>query len=144
MWGLWVLVRTGLFEPSEHLCRLWGLILNIILPLLLFCWGFSSALGHGVSPHSHSSAIQPPIQNSFGENHSFSYYKTFKDENSSQPQFERCWGVACRYLFYSVIVLTNDTNADRMKALPLRRKQWRNNSCYFHLNFFPSQALEAQ
>ena len=80
----------GLFEPSERLCRLWGLILNIILPLLLFCWGFSSALGHGVSPHSRSSAIQPPLQNSFGENHSFSYYKTFKDENSSQPQSERC------------------------------------------------------
>ena len=38
-----------LFEPSETLWRLWGLILNAILPLLPSCWGFSFALGHGVS-----------------------------------------------------------------------------------------------
>ena len=82
--GSWF--AQGLFEPSERLWRLWGLILNIILPLLLFCWGFSSALGHWESPYSHSSAMQPPIQNNLGKNHSFSYYKTFKDENSSQPQ----------------------------------------------------------
>ena len=36
---------------------LWGLILNTILPLLPSCWGFSFALGRGVSlfggsPHS--------------------------------------------------------------------------------------------
>ena len=37
-----------LFEPSETLWRLWGLILNAILPLLPSCWGFSFALGHGV------------------------------------------------------------------------------------------------
>ena len=82
--GSWF--AQGLFDPSERLWRLWGLILNIILPLLLFCWGFSSALGHWESPYSHSSAMQPPIQNNLGKNHSFSYYKTFKDENSSQPQ----------------------------------------------------------
>ena len=34
-----------LFEHSEHLGWVWGLILNTILPLLLFCWGFSFALG---------------------------------------------------------------------------------------------------
>ena len=33
----------GLFEPSEHLCQVWGLTLNIILPLLPSCWGFSFA-----------------------------------------------------------------------------------------------------
>ena len=38
-----------LFEPSEHLWRVWGLILNVILPLLPSCWGFSFALGCGVS-----------------------------------------------------------------------------------------------
>ena len=38
-----------LFKPSEHLWQVWGLILNVILPLLLSCWGFSFALGHGVS-----------------------------------------------------------------------------------------------
>ena len=38
-----------LFEPSEHLWRVWGLILNVILPLLLSCWGLAFALGRGVS-----------------------------------------------------------------------------------------------
>ena len=33
----------------KHLWQLWGLILNVIWPLLLSCWGFSFALGHGVS-----------------------------------------------------------------------------------------------
>ena len=37
----------GLFEPSECLWRIWGLILNVILPLLLSCWGFSFARGCG-------------------------------------------------------------------------------------------------
>ena len=48
--GSWC--TQGLFEPSERLWRVWGLILNSILPLLLSCWGFSFALGHGISPHS--------------------------------------------------------------------------------------------
>ena len=37
------------FDPSEHLWRVWCLILNVILPLLPSCWGFSFALGCGVS-----------------------------------------------------------------------------------------------
>ena len=37
-----------LFEPSEHLCWVWGLILNAILPLLSSRWGFSFALRHGI------------------------------------------------------------------------------------------------
>ena len=52
----------GLFEPSEHLWREWGLILNVNLPLLWSCWGFSFALGHRASPHSCSSTVQPPRQ----------------------------------------------------------------------------------
>ena len=39
----------GLFQPSEHLWRVRSLILNAILPLLPSFWGFSFALGHGVS-----------------------------------------------------------------------------------------------
>ena len=35
-----------LFEPSEHLWWVWGLILNMISPFLLSC-GFSFALEHG-------------------------------------------------------------------------------------------------
>ena len=38
-----------MFEPSEHLWKVKDLILNVILPLLPSCWGFSFALGHGVS-----------------------------------------------------------------------------------------------
>ena len=47
----------GLLGPGAHkvclsplsISQVWGLILNVILPLLLSCWGFSFALGHGVS-----------------------------------------------------------------------------------------------
>ena len=42
-------VHQVLFEPSEHLWWVWDLILNTTSPLLLFCWGFYFALGHGVS-----------------------------------------------------------------------------------------------
>ena len=38
--GSWC--TQGLFEPSEHLWWVWGLILNAILLLLLSCWGFST------------------------------------------------------------------------------------------------------
>ena len=56
--GSWC--TQGLFEPSEHLWQC--LIVNTILPLLPSCWGFSFALGRGVSPQSSSSATQPPLQ----------------------------------------------------------------------------------
>ena len=52
--GSWC--AQGLFELSEHLWRVWGLILNMISPLLLSCWDFSFALGCQVPPQSHSSA----------------------------------------------------------------------------------------
>ena len=39
----------GLFEPCECLWWEWGLILNANLPLLPSCWGFSFAVGRGVS-----------------------------------------------------------------------------------------------
>ena len=38
-----------LFEPSKCLWQAWGLILNVILPLLPSYWGVSFALGCGVS-----------------------------------------------------------------------------------------------
>ena len=41
--GSWC--AQGLFEPSERLWWVWGLILNVITPLLPLCWGFSFALG---------------------------------------------------------------------------------------------------
>ena len=57
--GSWC--TQGLFEPSERLWWEWGLNLNVNSPLLPSCWGFS-ALGCGVSPHSCSSTMQPPLQ----------------------------------------------------------------------------------
>ena len=36
-----------LFQPSEHLWQVWGLILNAILPFLPSFWGFSFALDVG-------------------------------------------------------------------------------------------------
>ena len=40
----------GLFEPSECLWGVWGLILNVIFPLLQSCWGLSTwtyCIAHG-------------------------------------------------------------------------------------------------
>ena len=57
--GSWC--APGLFEPSEHLCWEWGLILKVNLPLLPSYWGFSFALGCGASSHSHSSAYHVTV-----------------------------------------------------------------------------------
>ena len=43
--SFWV---SGLFEPSGHLWQVRALILNMILPLLSSCWGYTFALGCGV------------------------------------------------------------------------------------------------
>ena len=40
----------GMFEPSQCLWWVWGLILKMISPLLPSCWGLSFALGREVSP----------------------------------------------------------------------------------------------
>ena len=45
--GSWC--AQGFFESSERLWWVRGLILNAISPLLPSYWGFSFALGHGVS-----------------------------------------------------------------------------------------------
>ena len=58
--GSWC--SQDLFEPSEHLWWVWGLILNAISPLLPSFWGFSFALGCGVSPQSHFSTTQLLLQ----------------------------------------------------------------------------------
>ena len=47
VFGSWC--TQGLFEPSRFLWRVLSLILKVILPLLPSCWGFSFALGHGLS-----------------------------------------------------------------------------------------------
>ena len=45
-------------KPSEHLWRVWSLILNVISPLLLSCWGSSFPLGCRLS---FSGGIQHPL-----------------------------------------------------------------------------------
>ena len=55
-------VHKVLFEPSECFWWVWGLILNVILPLLPSCWGFSFALVCEVSSQSHSSTTKPLIR----------------------------------------------------------------------------------
>ena len=57
--GSWC--TQGMFEPSERLWWVWGLV-NPLSPILLSCWGFSFALGRGVSPQSCSSGTQPLLQ----------------------------------------------------------------------------------
>ena len=58
--GFWC--AQGMFEPSEHLWRVWGLILNMISPLLPSWWGVSFAFGCGVSPQSLCGTVQPLLQ----------------------------------------------------------------------------------
>ena len=49
LWGLWIPVCTRLVWALWGSLAGKGFILNVILPLLLSCWGFAFALGHGVS-----------------------------------------------------------------------------------------------
>ena len=49
--GSWC--AQGLFELSESLWQVWGLILNVNSPRLPSCWGFSFAFGHRVSPQEY-------------------------------------------------------------------------------------------
>ena len=61
---------TVLFEPSEHLWRVWGLILNVILPLPPSCCAFSFALECGVSffggIHHSSVSVCSAMSRNFG------------------------------------------------------------------------------
>ena len=55
----------GMFEPSEHLWQVWGLILNVILPLLPSCWGFSDSWTWSISSQSlqhHTAASRVLLQ----------------------------------------------------------------------------------
>ena len=73
-----------LFEPSEHLWRVWGLILNVILSLLPSFGGFSFALGNGVSfwggiehpPVNGFSAVSCNFAGLTGEDEHTSFYFT--------------------------------------------------------------------
>ena len=53
--GSWC--AQAMFEPSEQLWQVWGLILNAISHLLTSCLSVSFAFGHGLSPQSRTSAL---------------------------------------------------------------------------------------
>ena len=79
--GSWCI--QDLFESSKCLWFLWDLILNLISPLLLSCWGFSFALGHVVSnfggiQNSVDSCSAASCNFGFltGENEHISFYST--------------------------------------------------------------------
>ena len=71
-----------LYESSEHFWWVWGLILNMTLPLLPSFWGFSFALGCGVyffggiqhSPVNGSSAVSFNLGVLAGEDEPTSLY----------------------------------------------------------------------
>ena len=73
-----------MFEPSENLWQVRGLILNAILPLLASCRGLSFALGHGVSffggiqhsPVDGCSAASCSFRVLTGEDEHMSFYST--------------------------------------------------------------------
>ena len=90
-----------LFEPSEHLWRVWGLILNVILPLLPSCWGFSFAFGCGVSyfggiqhsPVYGCSAVSFNFGVLTGDDEPMSFYSTILHHQLHGHEFEQALGV---------------------------------------------------
>ena len=118
--GSWC--TEGFFEPSEHLWREWGFILNVNLPILPSCWGFSD-LGHGVSPHSHSSAMQPLLQHlmscwgfSFALGHGVSPCKILMVEAKPGKTLP-CWWARLKG-GEKKIKSTTTTNNNKWKNLP--------------------------
>ena len=79
-------VHKVLFEPFNQLWQIWGLILNMILPLLPSCWGFSFALGSGLSffgwikhsPVNGCSTVGCNFGVLTGEDECTSFYSTLK------------------------------------------------------------------
>ena len=89
-----------LFEPSEHLWWVWGLILNANLPLLPSCWGFSFALGRGVSffggiQHSPVDGCSAPSCNFGllpGEDEGMTFYSSILYGNLRSDSHNTEWG----------------------------------------------------
>ena len=84
-----------LFEPSKHLWWVWGLILNVIWPLLPSFWGFSFAIRCGVSffggiqysPVNDSSAASCNFGVLTGEVERTSFYSTTLFDNHKRCPF---------------------------------------------------------
>ena len=90
-----------LFKPSEHLWWVWSLILNVILPLLPSCWGFSFAFGCGVSyfggiqhpPVDGCSAVSCNMGVLTGNDEPTSFYFTILHHQLHGHEFEQALGV---------------------------------------------------
>ena len=104
--GCWC--AQGLFETSECLWQVWGLILKTILPLLLSCWGFSFALGCGVSPHSHSSAYH---LTGVSLNLEVDYLTTAGPEKHSRCSWPWTWGISSQPLQHYAAAKCHSSNA---------------------------------
>ena len=99
-----------LFEPSEHLWQVWGLILNAIFPLLLSCCGFTFAFGGGVSffdgiQHSLVDGCSAASCN-FGvltwEDEHTSFYSAILQYISPSVGLLQCRGSGCSRLGYGI------------------------------------------
>ena len=96
LWGLWVWWAQGLFEPSECLWKLWGLILNTISPVLPSCSGFSFALGNGIS---FSGGIQhSPVDSCLAASCNFGVLAGGNECTSYYP-------AVCHFVSYFVLVM---------------------------------------
>ena len=125
--GSWC--TQGLFESSKSLWRVWGLIINAIFPLLPSCWGFSFALGHGVSffdgiqhsPVDSCSAVSCNFGVLAGEDEHTSFYSAILRHilipacNSSSPAF----------LMYSAYRLSKQGDSRQLCHIPFSiLNQW--------------------
>ena len=134
-------VHKVLFEPSEHLWRAWGLILNVISALLLSCWDFSFALGCGVSffggiqhsPVNGYSMVSCNFGVLTGEDESMSFYSaTWKTQQWPQDRKKSVFipipkkGNAKECSNYHTTALTSHASKIMLKILQDRLQQYVN------------------
>ena len=133
-------VHKVLFEPSEHLWRAWGLILNMISALLLSCWDFF-ALGCGVSlfggiqhsPVNGCSMVSCNFGVLTGEDERMSFYSaTWKTQQWPQDQKKSVFipipkkGNAKECSNYHTTALTSHASKIMLKILEDRLQQYVN------------------
>ena len=86
-----------LFKSSEYLWRVWGLILNMISPLLPSCLSFSFSLAHGVS---------------FSE----IFQKMDKTKSGSSSVEEELWAPEPRWCFCSFCTSSGDLSGSHLEC----------------------------
>ena len=101
-----------LLEPSNRLWQVWDLIINVISALIPSCWGFSFALGRGVSffsgiQHSPVEGCSAASRN-FGvlaEDECTSFYSMWKENGGGLIRGSRhiCWSGYLRFSWHSLL-----------------------------------------